>query len=327
MELSVTAGLSTHVTIAWMRVLVTGGGGTLGTALGPLLVAASHEPVLLDVQPRTADQPAPTTGPVQAIAGDVRNGDDVRRAAEGVDVIVHAAAIHGIHLATHTPRQFHDLNVTGTFNVWQAALAERVKGVVFSSTMGVYGQSRRPAGEDDVVAVDEDLPLLPGDVYGYSKVAGEEMCRLYWRADRIPSVALRFGMFVPEPFFRYGIRLLYGGVDERDAAGSVMAAIDALAAGRVEHEAFNVESLVPFESADGSDLRRDPLVVLERHFPGSSEMLRERGVRTLKPITERFVMERIEERLGFRPKHSFAEWLAELERRPTERAEADPAWP
>ncbi len=298
-----------------MRVLVTGGGGTLGTALAPLLVMAGHEPVLFDVHPGTS------------ITGDVRNGDDVRRAAEGVDLIVHAAAIHGIHLATHTPQQFHDLNVTGTFNVWQAAVMERVKGVVFSSTMGVYGESRRPQGRHDVIAVHEDLPLLPTDIYGYSKVVGEEMCRLHWRVDGIPSVALRFGMFVPEPFFRYGIRLLYGGVDERDAAGSVMAAIDALVAGRVEHEAFNVESLLPFGPADAQDLRRDPVVALKRHFPGSDELLRARGVRTLKPIMERFVMERIEERLGFRPEHNFDGWLAELERRPTERARADPAWP
>lgn len=296
-----------------MRVLVTGGRGTLGRALLPLLVAAGHDPVVLDLE--------------EASGGDIRNDEDVRRAAEGVDLIVHAAAIHGIHLATHTPRDFHDLNVTGTFNVWQAAVAERVKGVVFSSTMGVYGESRRPQGEDDVVAVHEDLPLLPTDIYGYSKVVGEEMCRLHWRANGIPSVALRFGMFVPEPFFRYGIRLLYGGVDDRDAAGAVMAAINALATGRVEHDAFNVESLLPFGPADAADLRRDPLVALERHFPGSSELLRARGVRTLKPITERFVMERIEQRLEFRPEHNFADWLADLERRPTERARANPAWP
>lgn len=298
-----------------MRVLVTGGGGTLGTALAPLLVAAGHEPVLFDVQPAAT------------IVGDIRNGEDVLHAAQGVDLIVHAAAIHGIHLATHTPRQFHDLNVTGTFNVWQAAVEQRVKGVVFSSTMGVYGESRRPQGEDDVVAVHEDLPLEPGDTYGYSKVAGEEMCKLYWRSDRIPSIALRFGMFVPEVFFRYGIRLLYGGVDERDAAGAVMASIEALAKGRVEHEAFNVESLLPFETSDALDLRRDPLAAVERHFPGSAQLLRTRGVRTLKPITESFVMDRIAQRLGFRPRHNFAEWLAELESRPTERAQADPPWP
>jgi len=306
-------GLAPHGTIASMRILITGGRGTLGGALVPLLVAAGHEPLVLDLE--------------QATGGDIRKGEDVRRAAEGVDLIVHAAAIHGIHLATHTPREFHDLNVTGTFNVWQAAVAAGVKGVVFSSTMGVYGESRRPAGDDDVVTVHEDLPLVPGDIYGLSKLVGEEMCKLHWRSDRIPSIALRFGMFVPEPFFRYGVRLLYGGVDERDAAGSVMAAISALNAGGVEHEAFNVESLLPFDAADAPELRRAPLVALERHFPGSSELLRARGVRTLKPITERFVMERIEQRLGFRPQHNFAEWLAELEQRPGESAEADPAWP
>jgi nucleoside-diphosphate-sugar epimerase len=290
------------------------------------------DPVAFDVQPPVGDSSTSTTTPSSArpetsITGDIRNPDDIRRAVDGVDVIVHAAAIHGIHLATHAPRDFHDLNVTGTFNVWQAAVAEHVRGVVFSSTMGVYGESRRPARDTDVVAVHEDLPLMPGDVYGYSKLAGEEMCRLHLRADRIPSVALRFGMFVPEPFFRYGIRLLYGGVDERDAAGSVMAAIDELLRGRVEHDAFNVESLLPFEPADAADLRRDPLIVLDRHFAGSAALLRARGVTTLKPLTERFVMDRIGDRLGFRPRHNFAEWLAELERRSDERARADPPWP
>jgi len=310
-----------------MRVLVTGGRGTLGRVLVPILVTKGHEPVVFDLPQASIDPASGTPAAVQQIVGDIRSSDDVRRAADGVDLIIHAAAIHGIHLATHAPQDFHDLNVTGTFNVWQAAAAERVKGLIFSSTMGVYGDSRTPAGDTDVVAVQEDLHLLPGDIYGFSKVAGEEMCKLHWRLDDVPSIALRFGMFVPETFFRYGIRLLYGGVDERDAAGSVMAAVDALLAGRVEHDAFNVESLLPFGQDDAPDLRRDPLVALERHFPGSAQLLRSRGVRTLKPIMERFVMQRIGQRLGFQPRHNFVEWLAELERRPGERAQDDPAWP
>ena len=174
--------------------------------------------------------------------------------------------------------------------------------------------------------VREDLPLLPGDVYGYSKVVGEEMCRFQYRAARIPSVALRLGMFVPEPFFRYGIRLLYGGVDERDVGRAVMAAIDHVAAGRVGHEAFNVESALPFTPDDGPDLRRDPLSAVERHYPGARELLAARGVTTLNPITELFSMERIGERLDFRPQHNFAEWLQELASR-DERAEGNPPWP
>lgn len=305
--------------MANMRVLVTGAAGTLGSGLIPRLSAAGHEPVAMDVR-RGAQE-------AEWVTGDVRDPEAVERAAAGADLIVHAAALHGIHLRDHSPRDFYELNVTGTFHVWQAAVSHAVRGVVFASTMGVYGETRRPARDDGVVFLHEDLPARPGDIYGWTKVAGEELARYHLREHRIPSVALRFGMFVPEPFFRYGIRLLYGGVHEDDAAGAAMAAIDALAAGAIGHEALNVEAPMPFTPEDGPDLRNDPLAALERHWPGSAQLLASRGVRSLRPITEVFPVERLAERLGFRPVHDFGAWLEDLADRPDERAEADPPWP
>src|SRR5215210_1515277 len=126
-----------------MRILVTGAAGTLGAVLLPRLAAAGHEPVGLDVRDGSGD--------ARWIVADVRDAEAVVRAVDGVDIVVHTADLHGIHLARHSPRDFHDLNLTGTFNVWQAGVEHHVRGVVFSSTMGVYGESRRPANEDDVV--------------------------------------------------------------------------------------------------------------------------------------------------------------------------------
>jgi UDP-glucose 4-epimerase len=302
-----------------VRVLVTGAGGTLGTALAPALAAAGHAPVLLDV--------APLGSPYESIRADVRVAEDVARAMAGADYVVHGAAIHGIHLRDHSPQEFFELNLVGTFNVWQAAVAAGAKGVVFSSTMGVYGESGRPADDDSVVAIHEDLPLRPTDIYGYTKVAGEEMCRYYGRQHGIPSVALRFGMFVPEPFFRYGVRLLYGGVDTDDVVGSVMAALDALIDQRITLGAFNVQSYVPFSESDGPLLRRDALAAVDTHYPGSGELLRERGVSRLTPISAYYPVARIERELGFRPQCNFDRWLAELRERPEERASIDPPWP
>lgn len=301
-----------------MRILITGAAGTLGQALLPRFAAAGHAVAALDL--RAAG------GEADWIEGDVRDAAAVSAATRGVDVVVHTAALHGIHLADHSPREFHDLNLTGTLNVWQAAVEHGVRGVVFSSTMGVYGDSRIPAGDDDVAWLAEDQMLLPGDIYGWTKVAGEELCRYHVRQDRIPSIALRFGMFVPEPFLRYGIRLLYGGVHEDDVAEAVMASLVALEAGVVGHDAFNVESPLPFGRADGLDLRRDPIVAVERHFPGAREVLEAHGIRSLKPITEVFPVTRLEQRLGVRPRHDFASWLEELGRS-DEHAERDPVWP
>ncbi len=302
-----------------MRILITGAGGTLGTALVPLLVEAGHTPVLFDIQLIQT--------PYEFVQGDVRNLEDVRAAAQDADLIVHTAAIHGVHLRDHTPQEFYDLNLTGTFNIWEAAVHAGVRGMVFSSTMGVYGESRTPSRDDAVVALYEDVPLLPGDIYGYTKVAGEEMCRYYGRRHGIPSVALRYGMFVPEPFFRYGIRLLYGGVDTYDVARAVLAAIDALIAGRLHWDAFNVMSRVPFTVEDGPSLRQDPLLVLDRYYPGASELLRARGVERLAPIQAYYPMEHAANRLNFQPQCNFEQWLNELRARPEERAEKSPPWP
>ncbi len=302
-----------------MRIVVTGAGGTLGRSLLPRLSADRHDAVGFDL--------APGPGGSEWIQADVGDAEAVLTAAEGADVIVHTAALHGIHLAGHSPREFYGVNLTGTFNVWQAAVAHRVRGVVFSSTMGVYGESRRPASENEVVFLDEEVPLRPGDIYGWTKLAGEELCHYHLRHDGIPSIALRYGMFVPEPFFRYGIRLLYGGVHEDDVADAVVAAVGALERGGVGFEAYNVESPLPFTADDGPDLRSDPLVAVERRWRGAAELLRSRGVHSLKPITEVFPVGRLKGRLGIEPRHDFRRWLADLAVRPGERAEGDPPWP
>lgn len=302
-----------------MRVLVTGAGGTLGRALAPALADKGYEPVLFDVKAFET--------PYRLIEGDVRSLGDIRGAMEGVELVVHCAAIHGIHLEDHSARDFYELNLTGTFNTWEAAAEAGVRGFVFSSTMGVYGDSRRPPADDAVVALEEETPLLPADPYALSKVLGEEMCRYYGRRHGIPSIALRYGMFVPEPFFRYGIRLLYGGVDTADVVGSVVASVRALAEGGVHWEAFNVESPVPFTQDDGADLRRDPLAVVDRYWPGAGALLQERGVEMLQPISESYPVEAIERRLGFRPSCDFATWLEDLRARPGERSEKPVPWP
>ncbi len=129
-----------------MRILITGAGGTLGMALAPALAEAGHEPVLFDVQPLESQY--------EVVRGDVRRAEDVRSAAKGTELIVHTAAIHGIHLRDHTPQDFYDLNLTGTFNVWEAAVEAGVRGLVFSSTMGIYKSHNAP-GSGSGIALHE----------------------------------------------------------------------------------------------------------------------------------------------------------------------------
>lgn len=302
-----------------MRIVVTGAAGTLGSVAIPRLVGRGHEVVGLDLRRGSAD--------CAWMLADVRDPAAVSAATEHADLIVHAAAFHGIHLAERSRREFYELNVTGTFNAWEAAVEHGVRGVLFSSTMGVYGETRTPANDRDVVFLDEELPLQPGDVYGWTKVVGEELCRFHARTNGVASIALRFGMFVPEPFFRYGIRLLYGGVHEDDVADAVVAAVDRLGTSGSGFEALNVQSPLPFTPDDAAALREDPIGVLDRYWPGASDLLRSRGVHHLQPLTEVFPIDRLEAALGTRPSHDFGAWLRDLEGRPEEKATTSPPWP
>lgn len=300
-----------------MRILLTGAGGNLGTALTPMLTAAGHEPVLFDIRP--------LLGPHEAHTGDIRNPGDVEAATRGVDLVVHTAGIIGTQAVS--TRDFYDVNLTGTLNVWEAAARVGVQGLVFSSTMSVYKPHDQPLVGDRVSEIREDTPPRPRDMYGYTKAAGEDMCHLYSRQHKIPSISLRYGMFSPEPFFRYGIRLLYGGVDVSDVARAVVASVAALAEGRVEYDVFNIESRVSYSQEDASQLIEEPLALLDKYYPGATRLLRERGVEKLAPIHDYYPIVHAIDALGWQPECNFERWLAELEARQEVKSLASPPWP
>src|SRR5919107_241410 len=142
-----------------MRVLITGGGGNLGRVLAPALEEAGHEPVLMDNLPLETSY--------QVARADVRDKAQVLRALREVDAVVHAAALHGIHLEKYTTDDFWDLNVVRTLNVYEAARELGIGKILLCSTMGVYGEGVRESGDPPVIT--EDLSLQPSDFYGFSK--------------------------------------------------------------------------------------------------------------------------------------------------------------
>lgn len=288
-----------------MRVLITGAGGNLGRAVAPLLAEQGHAPRLMDFRPLDS--------PYEFIAGDVRNADDVRRAMDGMDAVVHAAALHGIHLSKWTPQDFWDVNVTGTFHVFEAAREQGVKRLILCSTMGVYGDSARPL-EDAWNVVTEELPCLPGDVYGLSKLLCETMGRTYARRWGVVTIALRLGMFVPEPSLeRYGFRLLFGGVDDRDVAQAVLQSLT-FAPEEDGFDAFNIMADTPFTSDDARALRTDAPSVLERHFPGCTALFQERELNASELLWGRTIwsVDRAKRLLGWRPHFNFDGFLRAL---------------
>ena len=88
-----------------MKVLITGAGGNLGRVLAPVLEEKGYEPILMDYRSVESQY--------TFIQGDVTNKEDVYKAVQGVDAIVHAAALHGIHLSNVHGKIIGDLTLKG----------------------------------------------------------------------------------------------------------------------------------------------------------------------------------------------------------------------
>ena len=154
-----------------MRVLLTGGAGDLATVLSARLQARGDTPVRLDIiAPRNA-------GGVY-IAGSLLDRAGVRRAMDAIDCVVHIAAWHGIHEATRQKDAyaFWELNVTGTFHVFEAAARAGVRQVVYISSTSIRDTT---------------------SLYGHSKVLGEEMAHTYATRHGMRIVVLRPRGFIP----------------------------------------------------------------------------------------------------------------------------------
>ncbi len=159
-----------------MRVLVTGGSGFIGRSVLEELLIRGHEVLSLDLV-----EPSIT---VPFVIGDVRDPETLRNAAEGVDAIVHLAAIVSAVEAMERPLDTFRTNVEGTLNVAEAARREDAK-VIYASSVAVYGEPK-------VLPVSEDHPVHPTNVYGSTKLAGESLLLGYGGSYGLPVTSLRF---------------------------------------------------------------------------------------------------------------------------------------
>ncbi len=124
---------------------------------------------------------ASARGTVEFIEGDIRNRDRLRRAMEGVSIVIHLAAQSNVIGAVRDLDHSFSVNVQGTLEVLQAAREAGVRRFVFTSSREVYGE---PAH----LPVPETAPLRAKNAYGASKIAGETYCRVF--DDDVMSVAV-----------------------------------------------------------------------------------------------------------------------------------------
>ena len=171
------------------RVLVTGGGGAIGSNVtDELVLAGAEQVVVLDnfVRGRRENLDwALANGPVELVEGDIRDRALVRELTEGMDLVFHHAAIR-ITQCAEEPRLALEVLVDGTFNVFEAAVEAGVRRVVASSSASVYGLAERfPTAEDH-------HPYANDTLYGAAKAFNEGLLRSMHAMNGLDYVALRY---------------------------------------------------------------------------------------------------------------------------------------
>ena len=184
---------------AGQRIVVTGGGGFIGSHLVDALAQTNDVLVVDDFSSGSwenlrqhEDNPR-----VQVEEADVCDTQAMRRLLDGADVVYHLAT-QCVRLSIHNPELVHRVNTTGTLTVCQATLDNGVHRLVYVSSSEVYGSAQR-------VPMDESHPCEPTTVYGASKLAGEFYAKAFMRTHGLPVVAVR-------PFNTYGPRSHFEGV-------------------------------------------------------------------------------------------------------------------
>ncbi len=129
----------------------------------------------------------------------MRDFDLLCRLTEGADAVFHLAAVVSVLTSLEDPQNTWEVNLKGTCNVLEAARRAEVKRLVYISSSAVYGEYPK-------LPFRESFPPQPESPYALSKLAGEQLCSLYWRLYGLATVALRlFNVYGPKqnPFSQY----------------------------------------------------------------------------------------------------------------------------
>jgi UDP-glucose 4-epimerase len=298
---------------AALKVLVTGSAGHLGEALMRTLRARGDEARGIDI----------VASPFTDVTASISDRAVVDEVMRGVDVVLHGATLHKPHVATHARQVFVDTNVTGTLNLLEAAVANDVHAFIFTSTTSTFGDALTPPPGSPAAWITEDVVPIPKNIYGVTKTAAEDLCRLFHRNHRLPCVVLRTSRFfpeeddVPERAAAYddvnlkANEYLYRRVDIEDVVTSHLAAIDkapALGFGK-----FIITATTPFQQRDLPQLGVDAPEVVAKYFPDFPALYARAGWKMLPTLDRVYVNARARDLLAWTPRYDFAHVLRCIE--------------
>ncbi|HWY12500.1 MAG TPA: NAD-dependent 4,6-dehydratase LegB [Bacteroidia bacterium] len=155
---------------------------------------------------------------LEIISGDIRDNNYCLKITEDIDIIFHLAALIAIPYSYVAPDSYVDTNIKGTLNICQAAIRNKCKKVIHTSTSEVYGTAQ-------YVPIDEKHPLQPQSPYSASKIGADAMAMSFYNAFNLP-------MIIARPFNTYGPR--------QSARAIIPTIISQIASGKKEIEIGDV---------------------------------------------------------------------------------------
>jgi nucleoside-diphosphate-sugar epimerase len=279
-----------------MKVLLTGGSGNLGQTLVPRLLDRGDTPIILDVRP-----PRRLKEGALFVEGSVLDRSKLTGIFRGCDCIVQIAAWHGIHedRGEKSAYDFFDLNVRGTFEVFEAAAYAGIDKIIFISTTSVY---------------------RPDTLYGRSKILAELIAEDYREHRHMNVVTLRPRGFIPhwdrDVYARYSdwARWFWkGAVHIDDVATAVILSLDLVSRRQLDQQlVLTLDSAYEYTEADLARWDAEgPGSTFKKYYPEYYDLaLSYRLDPALKP-TRLDISETIR-RLGYKPSYSLANLLSEL---------------
>ena len=172
------------------KVLVTGGAGFIGSNLCEYLLENNHRVVCLDnfatgkienilhLVERYPDQ-------FQLIVGDIRNLSDCNKAVDGVDYVLHEAALGSVPRSIKDPITTNEVNVSGFLNMLVASRDAGVKRFIYAASSSTYGDSESLPKVEDVIG----KPLSP---YAITKYVNELYADVFARTYGMETIGLRY---------------------------------------------------------------------------------------------------------------------------------------
>jgi nucleoside-diphosphate-sugar epimerase len=175
-----------------VRYLVTGGAGFIGSHLVERLVRDGAEVTVLDdLSTGRRENLRAVRDNIRFIRGNAARLEVCRRAMQGVDYVLHHAAVTSVPHSTRNPVGAHHANVTATLNILLAAREAKVRRIVYAGSTAAYGDATELPNH-------EALLPRPLSTYAASKLAGEAYCQAFWRTHGLETVVLRyFNIFGP----------------------------------------------------------------------------------------------------------------------------------